>query len=80
MVYYMIPYYKNNLTTIYNGSHLEILKTYPNNYFDLLFTDPPYGIKASKGVGGFGSSPDKAKKYCDIGIKRLNNLQLKFDI
>ena len=59
------PYYKTDLTTIYNGDCLEYLKTLPDNYFDLCLTDPPYGIKASKGVGGFGVSPDKAKKYID---------------
>jgi len=31
----------------------------------LLLTDPPYGIKADKGVGGFGSSPKTANKYDD---------------
>ena len=43
----MEAYYKTDLTTIYNSSHLEILKTYPDNHFDLLFTDPPYGIGES---------------------------------
>ena len=31
----------------------------------LLLTDPPYGINADKGVGGFGSSPKMANKYDD---------------
>jgi len=31
----------------------------------LLLTDPPYGINADKGVGGFGSSPKTANKYDD---------------
>ena len=29
----------------------------------LCLTDPPYGIDADKGVGGFGSAGDKARKY-----------------
>ena len=31
----------------------------------LLLTDPPYGIKGDKGVGGFGSSPSSVRKYED---------------
>lgn len=38
------------------GDCLEILKTFPDKSFDLCLTDPPYGIGADKGVGGFGSS------------------------
>jgi site-specific DNA-methyltransferase (adenine-specific) len=29
------------------GDCLEILKEYPDNYFDLVLTDPPYGIGES---------------------------------
>jgi DNA modification methylase len=61
----MKEYFKNKLTTIYNGDCLEVMKQYDDNHFDLCLTDPPYGIGASKGVGGFGASGDKAKKYND---------------
>jgi site-specific DNA-methyltransferase (adenine-specific) len=30
---------------------MELMKRYPDNYFDLAIVDPPYGIGASKGVG-----------------------------
>ncbi len=39
-----------------NMDCLEYLKTLPDKSVDLVLTDPPYGIKACKGVGGFGSS------------------------
>jgi len=29
---------------IINGDNLEVLKTYPDNHFDSIVTDPPYGI------------------------------------
>ena len=61
----MKPYYKNELTTIYNGDCLDILKEMADNSVELILTDPPYGIGASKGVGGFGASSDTAKKYDD---------------
>lgn len=35
---------------------LEFMKQIPDKSIDLVLTDPPYGIGADKGVGGFGSS------------------------
>jgi DNA modification methylase len=37
---------------------------------DLCLTDPPYGIGADKGVGGYGASPQTVKKYNDMWDKR----------
>lgn len=37
---------------VINGDNLEILKNYPDNYFDAVVTDPPYGL---------GKEPDTAK-------------------
>lgn len=37
-----------------NEDCLEGMKRYPDKYFDLAIVDPPYGIKADKGVRGFG--------------------------
>ena len=42
--------------TIINADCLEIMKQLPDKCVDLVLTDPPYGIGADKGVGGFGSS------------------------
>ena len=36
---------------ITNEDNMELMKRYPDNYFDLAIVDPPYGINASKGVG-----------------------------
>jgi len=44
------------LNKIYNMDCLELMKTLPDKCIDLVLTDPPYGINADKGVGGFGSS------------------------
>lgn len=49
---------------IIQGDSLEIMKTFPDKSFDLVLTDPPYGIGADKGVGGFGSSKTE-KHYSD---------------
>ena len=53
------------LNKIINADCLDILKDIPDKSVDLVLTDPPYGINADKGVGGFGSSSDLAKKYND---------------
>jgi DNA modification methylase len=29
---------------IINGNNIDVLKTYPDNHFDSIVTDPPYGI------------------------------------
>ena len=41
---------------IYQGDCLEVMKEMAENSVDLILTDPPYGIGADKGVGGFGAS------------------------
>jgi DNA modification methylase len=53
------------LNSIYNADCLEVMKLMPDKSVDLVLTDPPYGIGADKGVGGFGSSGHKAKHYTD---------------
>lgn len=53
------------LNKVYCMDCLEGLKKLPDKSVDLVVTDPPYGIGADKGVGGFGSSPKTANKYND---------------
>ena len=45
-----------NLT---NEDNMELMKRYPDNYFELAIVDPPYGINASEMTMGSG----KNKKY-----------------
>ena len=44
------------LNKIINADCLDFMKNLPDKCVDLVLTDPPYGIGADKGVGGFGSS------------------------
>lgn len=44
---------------------LEIMKQLPDKCIDLVLTDPPYWIDASKWASGFGSAGHKTKKYED---------------
>lgn len=43
---------------VYNEDCLQFMKQLPNNYFDLIITDPPYGINIAKNgsVGGAGKN------------------------
>ena len=44
----MKAYYQEENITIYNGDCLEVMEQFPDKYFDLCLTDPPYGIGIDK--------------------------------
>ena len=46
------PYYHDDSVTLYHGDALEIMPGLGR--FDLVLTDPPYGISQDKGMGGGG--------------------------
>lgn len=46
------PYYEGCRITIYHADCRQVLPFLPR--FDLLLTDPPYGINASSGIGKYG--------------------------
>ena len=49
--------------TITCEDNMELMKRYPDNYFDLAIVDPPYGINMSKTVGiGIGKKKGFSKK------------------
>jgi len=51
------------INKIYCMDALEFLKGFPDNYADLILTDPPYGIGASKGA--HSDKMAKIKRYED---------------
>jgi site-specific DNA-methyltransferase (adenine-specific) len=55
----------DRLAKIINDDCYKVLQSMESKSIDLILTDPPYGIGADKGVGGFGSSPKTAKHYKD---------------
>ena len=40
------------LNKVYEGDCLELMKQLPDDYVDLIITDPPYGIGIGSKVGG----------------------------
>lgn len=65
------------LNKIYNIDCLDFMKTLPDKCIDLVLTDPPYGINADKGVGGFGSS--KTDKHYEGDWDSKTPEQVYFD-
>ena len=49
------------MNTIINDDCLNVMKQVPDKYFDLVLTDPPYGIGMDGKVGINGAG--KAKEY-----------------
>jgi len=42
----MKPYYEKPQFKLYLGDYLEIIKQFPDNYFDMVFADPPYFLSS----------------------------------
>jgi adenine-specific DNA-methyltransferase len=59
----MIKKYHKDLSTIYQGNCIEVLKTIPDNSIDLIFADPPYNI--GKKFGDFIDSWPTDQEYAD---------------
>ncbi len=49
--------------TITNECNMELMKRYPDNYFDLAIVDPPYGIGESSNDNKSRSKLGKSKNY-----------------
>lgn len=55
---------KSKMNVIHNIDCLEFMKKVPDGYFDLVLTDPPYGINAHKKRGDTGKNAHiKQKEY-----------------
>ena len=59
---------KDNLKLI-QGDCMDVMKDYPDNYFDLAIVDPPYGIDVtSMEMGGRKRNTQDKKKNWDCGV------------
>lgn len=52
---------------VYNMDCLDFMKDVPEDYFDLIITDPPYGIKRNKQSMGAGGGIAKSIDYGNYG-------------
>lgn len=60
-----IPCYRLPFLSLFHADCMEIMKQYPDKYFDLAIVDPPYGIGAAK------EKPHNG--WADWGIKQWDN-------
>lgn len=68
----MKTYYQDEYATIYHGDSKEIIKELPK--FDLILTDPPYGIKEANGKN---KSRSKLAISKDYGISSWDDKPIK---
>lgn len=63
------PDFESGLIKLYNADCMDIMKEYPDNYFELVICDPPYGIGESgsknKSIGKICKSKDYKPFYGD---------------
>ncbi len=73
----LIPYYSDNLITLYNGDCLEIISDLSlNNFkFDVVITDPPYGVlPTGKGEYKFEWDNVKIKEFTETWFPLLTSV------
>mgnify|MGYP003132134086 CR=1 FL=1 len=51
------------MVELHNMDCMELMKRYPDNYFDLSIVDPPYGIEESGGVSGGETLHKKGRRF-----------------
>lgn len=52
------PDYEQDNLKLYNADCMDIMKQYPDNYFDLTLVDPPYGKRPSRDDNGTFGAPN----------------------
>jgi len=68
-------YYKNKDLALYYGNSLEILESFPENYFDMIFADPPYFLSEGSFTCQNGEMVSVKKGDWDMGGNFDNNLE-----
>jgi site-specific DNA-methyltransferase (adenine-specific) len=61
----VLPCYRLPFLSLFHADCMEIMKQYPDKYFDLAIVDPPYGINMAKGieVGKWKRAIHKTKEW-----------------
>ena len=62
-----IPCYRLPFLSLFHADCMEIMKQYPDKYFDLAIVDPPYGIGADKAQNAAAAQREKANGKSKAG-------------
>lgn len=71
----MKTYYQDNNFILLQGNSLELIKSFPNNHFDMIFADPPYMLSN----GGFSVHAGKRTNVNKGLWDRSKGLELDFE-
>ena len=72
-------YYSKNGVRLYNGDCLKILKTFPDNTFDMVFADPPYFLSGGSFTCQNGQMVSVKKGDQDIGKTAEKNFKFHLE-
>jgi len=64
---------KDKMNKIHNIDCLEFMKQVPDNYFDLVLTDPPYGLGMRTVKSGINAKNSQKKFMYDLNKKQWDN-------
>jgi len=74
-----IPCYRLPFLSLFHADCMEIMKQYPDKYFDLAIVDPPYGINrlemswTAQSNSNNGKSQADSSKWASYEIKKWDN-------
>lgn len=72
-------YYNEDGIRLYKGDCLEILKTFPENTFDMVFADPPYFLSGGTFTCQNGQMVSIKKGNWDIGKTAEENFKFHYE-
>lgn len=72
--------YRLPFLSLFHADCMEIMKQYPDKYFDLAIVDPPYGINAGKMTMGSGKHKFTKGKEWDSGIPTAEYFEQLFRV
>lgn len=61
------------------GDCLEVMKTFQDNQFDIVITDPPYGKQWARGKNGFGQDATLIEKFKNLDWDKFTPTKEYFD-
>ncbi len=71
-------YFKTKDCALYHGDSFDVLKTFPDNYFDMIFADPPYFLSGGSFTCQNGKAVSVKKGDWDMGNSHEENFNFHY--